>query len=221
MPRTPKIAGLMIGFTIALLATGCTDHEARISMLEDANSNLLMENDRLRHSAESAKAELDNCHGSLARVQGRIDSLQQQLADSASNVPEEWTPVPGGAMIAIEGHLLFPAGRVDLRRESESLISKLASQINGSFSDKDIYVFGHTDSDPIKKSGWKDNRELASQRALSVVRRLQAQGVPATRIVACGWGEHRPLTQNTSKEGKSKNRRVEIFAFDQLMASPR
>ena len=80
-------------------------------------------------------------------------------------------------------------------------------------------MFGHTDSDPIRKSGWKDNRELSAQRALAVVRQLQTAGISGGQLVACGWGEHRPLVENSTNTAKAKNRRVEIFAVDPTLAS--
>ena len=94
--------------------------------------------------------------------------------------------VPGGAMIAIPGSVLFSSGKVTLRRDSKSIMSRIASEIQSNFSGKDIYVFGHTDTDPIKKSKWQDNRQLSSERALAVVRHLQSRGVSPSSLVACG-----------------------------------
>ena len=80
------------------------------------------------------------------------------------------------------------------------------------FADHDIYVFGHTDNVPIRESGWKDNYELSCQRALSVVRQLQASCVMQF-VAACGWGEHRHVADNASNATRQANRRVEIFAL--------
>ena len=124
-------------------------------------------------------------------------------------------------MIAIPGSVLFKSGKVTLRRESKNVLSKIASEITGNFAGKDIYVFGHTDTDPIKKSKWKDNRQLSTERSLAVVRYLQTQSVSPKSLVACGCGEHRPMTSNSSSSGRSKNRRVEIFAVDPTLVAAR
>ena len=68
--------------------------------------------------------------------------------------------------------------------------------LNSEYPSQDVLVYGHTDNVPIKKSGWKDNFELSTQRALSVVRQLQTRGVSPTRLVAAGCGEHRPVLPN-------------------------
>ncbi len=124
-------------------------------------------------------------------------------------------------MIAIPGSVLFKSGKVTLRRESKNVLSKIASEITGNFAGKDVYVFGHTDTDPIKKSKWKDNRQLSTERALAVVRYLQTLSVSPKSLVACGCGEHRPVTSNNSSSGRSKNRRVEIFAVDPTLVAAR
>ena len=71
----------------------------------------------------------------------------------------------------------------------------------------------HTDSDPIKKSKWKDNWELSAQRALSVLRYLVQRGTPEDRIRATGRGASQPIASNTTASGKAKNRRVEIVVY--------
>ncbi len=71
-------------------------------------------------------------------------------------------------------------------------------------------MVGHTDTDPIKKSGWKDNWELSAERALSVVRYLVKKGVPNSGVRACGSGSARPIGPNSSAAGKARNRRVEV-----------
>jgi len=62
--------------------------------------------------------------------------------------PEGWQAVPGGAMIAIEGSVLFASGRAELRREGTSTLDVITSTIQSTYPDKDVYVFGHTDNNP-------------------------------------------------------------------------
>jgi chemotaxis protein MotB len=71
-------------------------------------------------------------------------------------------------------------------------------------------VVGHTDTDPIQKSSWKDNLELSAQRALSVARYLMEHGIPDKQLRAAGCGPARPVASNATAEGKARNRRVEI-----------
>jgi chemotaxis protein MotB len=78
------------------------------------------------------------------------------------------------------------------------------------YAGKHIDVVGNTDSEPIKKSAWKDNWELSAERALSVTRYLIERGIAADRVRAVGCGEARPIASNATAAGKGKNRRVEI-----------
>jgi chemotaxis protein MotB len=117
-------------------------------------------------------------------------------------------------MIAIEDDLLFAPGRITLREEARKTLDGIVSTLQGEYGDKDIVIFGHTDDRPIKKSGWDDNWQLSTERALAVTRFLQEHGISASRLVASGCGEHRPRVPNTTEPNRTANRRVEIFAID-------
>ena len=88
-------------------------------------------------------------------------------------------------------------------------------QIKRDYPGSTIRVQGHTDGDPIKKSGWKDNWELSCERALTVVRQLTKAGINPKNVCAAGFGRHRPVADNSSRAGKSRNRRVEIVVAAQ------
>ena len=76
----------------------------------------------------------------------------------------------------------------------------------------EIRVEGHTDNWPIRGGKYASNWELSSARALEVVRYLSnISGIHEGKFSALGYGEFRPLTTNNTTEGRSKNRRVEIF----------
>ena len=101
-----------------------------------------------------------------------------------------------------------------LRPGARRSLDSLVQVVNSRYPNFDVVVYGHTDNDPIKKSKWKDNFELSTQRSLSVVRYLQDRGVSPTRLVAGGCGEYRPIASNKDRTGRGKNRRVEVYALD-------
>lgn len=204
---------------LVLLAamTGCAStQKQRISMLEEANRNLTERLNLTRGELESKARDDEDLNARLQAALADVNALRDQLA--AQPEQEEtavgWTPVPGGAMIAIEGQVLFAPGRAALRRESRKTLDAILSTVQGEYSTKDVLVFGHTDDRPIKKSGWKDNYQLSAERALAVVRYLRDQGVSPGRLVGCGCGEYRPRVMNSSLSNRAANRRVEIFALD-------
>jgi len=74
-----------------------------------------------------------------------------------------------------------------------------------------VVVAGYTDSVPTNaKSAFKDNWDLSTARAVSVVRYLQTQGVDPKMLGAAGFSQYRPLAANETEAGRSQNRRIEI-----------
>jgi chemotaxis protein MotB len=72
-------------------------------------------------------------------------------------------------------------------------------------------VAGHTDDVPLSQSAFKDNWELSSARAVGVTRLLVEKGMPASSLVAAGFGPHDPIAANSSPNSRAKNRRIEII----------
>jgi chemotaxis protein MotB len=105
---------------------------------------------------------------------------------------------------------LFDSGKATLKKATSTELNHIHSVLRDKYAGKDIDVVGHTDTDPIKKSKWKDNWELSAQRALTVTRYLIDRGISEDMIRAVGCGESRPVAENSSASGKAKNRRVEI-----------
>jgi chemotaxis protein MotB len=198
----------VLGLSAALL--GCNDPN-KDAARDDQSARTLK--DRIAQ-LENELAQAEARHNA---DQNQIDALRKELerlrATQTPAAPEGWTGVPGGAMVAIEGTLLFDSGKADIKPNAKKILAMIATSIKQQFPDREIYVFGHTDADPIKVSKWKDNYELSCQRSLSVVRFLQNEGI-ANYTAACGWGEHRPASDNADKNSKQANRRVEIYALN-------
>ncbi len=205
-------------------ANGCAkQHKQRIAMLEEVNSNLT---DRLNFASTELEAVRTDSEELGFRLQDSLAQMEELRRELVSMpIPEEpapgWTPVPGGAMITIEGNVLFSPGKVALRKEARRTLDAIVSTVEGEYSNKDILVIGHTDDDPIKKSGWLDNYQLSSERALAVVRYLKGQGVSPERLIGGGCGEYRPRVGNTSATNRAANRRVEILATEPLPRTAR
>jgi len=218
-PRIPIFLTLPVFCLMA--ATGCQENKEKMALLEQTNQQLMDELSDLRDQLLAAQQSSTSCQDELERARTEISGLHRKLADARRPViqkqpqtPPGWQAVPGGAMIAIDDSVLFDSGKAKIRGDGHSVIERLVNDLNQRYSDKDILVFGHTDNEPIKKSGWKDNYELSSERALAVVRMLKSRGVDPKRLVACGCGEYRPRVPNSSPSNRRKNRRVEVFALD-------
>jgi len=198
--------------------TGCANKKdaQRMSMLESANRDLAGRLNRSSTDLEKAMQERDDIYNRMLAAQQLADNLRAQLENmpAPETAAAGWTPVPGGAMIAIDDRVLFSPGKITLRPEAKRTLDAIVSTLEGEYGDRDVLIFGHTDDRPIKKSGWQDNWQLSTERSLAVVRYLQDHGIGASRLVAAGCGEFRPRTANSSEEARLQNRRVAIFAAD-------
>lgn len=212
---------LLVGLTTLLAwgSIGCDDHPKQIA-------DLTAERDRLRTELDDCQKQLADCNdrersasGNLAGLRNQLDDcLRGKMAQAPAQSMEQpmasgWTGVaPGVDMISVAGEVLFDSGKATLRASAGSTLDRIMSDIRSNYGDRDVYVFGHTDTDPIKKSGWKDNWELGAQRALTVTRYLASRGIAEGNLVAASCGEHRPKEAGNAAGAKQKNRRVEFFA---------
>lgn len=128
-------------------------------------------------------------------------------------------------MISISDKMLFNSGSYRISNKADKILKKLADVINSEPS-IDVMIEGHTDSRTISTDKIADNWDLSVLRATSVVRKLQKDfGVAPEKLIASGRSSYQPLTENDSKDGRSRNRRTRIVIlpnidkFFALMAS--
>lgn len=118
-----------------------------------------------------------------------------------------------GILITFQDGLQFDINSADLRPAARANLDDLARVIN-KYEDTNILIEGHTDiTGPLEF-----NQTLSEKRAESVRRHLIAQGVMAGRLSSVGYGPSQPLADNSTEEGRQKNRRVEvaIYANDKM-----
>ena len=146
----------------------------------------------------------------LNELERAKEELERRLKDEINNKQVKVEMQDKGLVITFVAEVLFDSGKSKLRQESLSKLSKVAGVLNTTVADLNVGIEGHTDNEPIKKSGWKSNWELSTARALSVLHYLSEQSVNEPRLSAVGYGEYRPVASNDNREGRQKNRRVEI-----------
>lgn len=122
-----------------------------------------------------------------------------------------------GLVITIVGDVLFDSGKAKIRPESYPILDKVATVLKENVPGLNVGIEGHTDSVPIKFSGWESNWELSTARALSVLHYLvEEKNIFPQRVSALGYGEYRPVASNSTKEDRQLNRRVEIVILPQF-----
>lgn len=205
---------------ICILAlTGCTNWEQEYKDLDIIlkNREQLLEN--CQGDLEKLDVEKRQLAQSLTQSQQTITDLERQLASGASKgkatgfgdgVDVDYDKATGLITVTLQNTVLFSSGKATLKKSTISELDHIRSVIQDRYSGKKIDVVGHTDSDPIKKSKWKDNWQLSAERALSVLRYLNSKGISSEQIRAVASGSSRPVASNKSASGKAQNRRVEI-----------
>lgn len=117
-------------------------------------------------------------------------------------------------LINLNGTLLFDSGKSELKTEANPLIEKIG-KILQSYNKNMIEVEGHTDNVPISTTKYKDNNVLSMFRALTVADFLrEVTTITPSHIKSSGRGEYVPIADNSTPEGRARNRRVEIKIYN-------
>lgn len=116
---------------------------------------------------------------------------------------------PEGFIISLKELGFFNSGQAQLLPGAEEKIVRIARVL--SRADIEIRVEGHSDNQPIHTAQFQSNWELSAARAMSVLRLFVSQGgFDPTRISASGFGQYRPIGDNSTPAGRRMNRRVDL-----------
>ena len=122
----------------------------------------------------------------------------------------------GNVYVSLQEKLLFKSGS-DVVDPKGKIALKSLGQVLGSAPDITVVIEGHTDNVPIKTNQFKDNWDLSTSRASSILRIMTTEyGFDANRITASGKGQFHPVQSNETTEGRAGNRRTEIILSPDL-----
>jgi chemotaxis protein MotB len=206
----------------AALQADLASEQARTKALLDEKAGLLTDKAKLKTSVEDMKA-------ALSELEARRDTAEQRIAEYQSLLVRfkklidagklRVKIVDGRMVVALATDVLFSSGSADLSPEGKTAIAEVAAVL-ATIPDRAFQVEGHTDNVPIKTDKYPSNWELASARAVTVVRTMISAGMATTRVSAASYGEYKPVAGNDTPEGKGSNRRIEIVVVPDLSGLP-
>ncbi len=158
------------------------------------------EGDKKRGEVEAVSKELQ-----LAAIAGELQSamsalIGEDLVEIQQN--QHWVEV------TMKSKMLFESGSARLSRQALQALRKVTRVIKP--LSNVIHVEGYTDNRPIDTLLFPSNWELSAARAASVVHLFARFGVEPSRLAAIGYGEHQPIADNSTEEGRSSNRRISL-----------
>ena len=188
-----------------------------------------------RAAAAKSAAEAADLKDKLAETQGRITDLQKEketVVQTHRSLEDEMraaleskdvtiSQLQGKLTVNILDRVLFDSGEAELKPGGEAILRKVAA-ILAQHPNLKIHVIGHTDNVPIRASArnrFPSNWELSTARATAAVRFLtETASVDPRRLGAVGYGEFRPVADNSTAEGRARNRRIAITILSEEMA---
>ena len=159
----------------------------------------------------------------LVEVKSKSDSLNMVLTNNLTRSlsKEELKEVDvqvlkGVVYISLADNMLYKSGSYEINNRAAETLSKIAKIIKD-YKDYDVLIEGNTDNVPIKRENIRNNWDLSTLRASSVVQALQNDyGVDPKRLTAGGRGEYNPIADNNTELGKQRNRRTQIIITPKL-----
>jgi chemotaxis protein MotB len=161
------------------------------------------------------KTKLSEEQQNLERIRNQVERALQPLIDKNLVVVRR---TPNWLEIEIRTDILFPSGVATLSPSATQVLTSLGD-ILAPFGNP-LRVEGYTDDMPINTAVYPSNWELSAARAASVARLFAEHGVDPDRLGIVGWGQYRPTADNTSEDGRNKNRRVLVVVLSDK-AAPR
>ena len=185
--------------------------------------------DKLQEAAaelELSQEEVESLRDAISELEEEKMKLSEELAEKieealAENMMTDQVDVDFNAdyvTLTLNGAFLFDSGRADIKPDAVPVLNKIGVLL-AKYADSDIEIEGHTDSVPLNGGRYENNDVLSSYRALAVFDYLKENAALDPGIVKhSGRGEYIPIADNTTPEGRAKNRRVEIKIYNALSA---
>ncbi|MBO6137890.1 MAG: OmpA family protein [Lachnospiraceae bacterium] len=185
------------------------------------------DNEEANNNSDSSAQDSEN-KGDPAELKEELEQAQLEASEKLAEQIEEYVSQENldheididftsqYVLLTMNGALLFDSGRAEIKSEAEPLVDKIGN-ILMRYAESTIEIEGHTDNVPIHNANFADNDELSSARAMSVFHYLIDNTMLDPSVIKhTGRGEYIPIADNSTPEGRAKNRRVEVKIYNEL-----
>ena len=173
----------------------------------DTDSNEIKEFDEMMQEIEAKQLE---------ESEQLAEKIEESVQESYMSDKIEISFTSQYVQLTLKGALLFDSGKTEIRDDSKAVVDKVGVLLER-YADNVIEIEGHTDNVPMNSSKYADNSELSCGRALSVYNYLmETTNLDPSKVKYAGRGEYVPIADNSTPEGRAKNRRVEIRIYHDL-----
>jgi chemotaxis protein MotB len=184
------------------LSQSISDLRQKVAILEGENNKLKEDISILQRAKDEKVKEVSNTYEKL------LQNMKSEIALGQVTISE----LKGKLTVNMEAAILFDSGTAEVKDDGLEILLKIVETLK-SVKDKAIRIEGHTDN--VQISGalsrvFPTNWELSAARAINVARYLQQQGLDPAVLSAAAYAEYKPVADNATKEGRAKNRRIEI-----------
>lgn len=200
--------GQMIGAGISQLEQLDTYYkqEANSESEQDTNSDGSNRSDKSVQEAYEEQA--------LAESEQMAEQIETQAQESGIQNQVEVDFNAQYVLLTLNGALLFDSGSAEIREDAYSLVDKIGAILNN-YNANIIEIEGHTDNVPISGGKFENNNVLSMYRALTVADYIrQITTLNPGLLKSSGRGDYVPVADNTTPEGRARNRRVEIKIYN-------
>lgn len=217
-------------FILMVWSQGKTDHEREMnalrSKLDTTARNLTnalalnLTNADLMAALKTQVSDLEKQRDAAGQM---AKSLESEMRADLESKDVTISNLQGKLTVTILDRVMFDSGEAVLKPDGAAVMQKIATILQA-HPELKIHIIGHTDNVPIRQTAqnkFASNWELSSARALAAVHFLtERAGVDPRRVGAVGYGEFRPIADNSTPEGRAKNRRIAITILpDELAAA--
>ncbi len=163
---------------------------------------------QLGREQEANRTEVRELQATIASLENELSKKNEDILEKV----EEKTSDRETRVLAVLGAGTFRSAQISINEDMLFDVERLVPDLKAS-PDSRIIIEGHTDNIPVSPTAdtqFKDNMDLSFLRAKAVARIFTEQGIVPDRVSVIGYGDTRPIVSNETREGRAKNRRIEI-----------